>query len=135
MFVMPHVLNSHDEGFWISRDDFVRYFDATDFLKRDRVGVEPLYLDSWFYELDGKRYFILPVVQFFQGKTQFINGRHRVAVLLQGGIERLPIAFATKTPSFSERDKDVLKSWGLEPVRLDRKFLIPDFSIVKTEAS
>ncbi|OFZ97308.1 MAG: hypothetical protein A3H35_13070 [Betaproteobacteria bacterium RIFCSPLOWO2_02_FULL_62_17] len=87
-----------DEPFLVSRDAFLRLFDQHDFHCRDRKKVEPAYSEEWFTGVSGEiRGFLLPAVQFIAGKTQFISGRHRTAVLLPY-LTELPIAFATINP-------------------------------------
>ncbi len=81
-----------DRPFWISRYQFEKYFDQSDFACRKCIDVQDVYLSEWFHSSDhGERMFILPTVQFVNRKTQFINGRHRTAVLMQH-LGLLPIA-------------------------------------------
>jgi hypothetical protein len=80
--------------FWVTRKAFLEHFDQIDFLCRESKDVEASYLAAWFLTpKDGATGFLLPTVQFVAGKTQFISGRHRTAVLLPH-LKDLPIAFS-----------------------------------------
>lgn len=67
--------------------------------------VTDAYLAEWFHcDAEGKRYFSLPPISVNQGRTQFISGRHRTAVLLRH-LEHVP-------PSFDFRDiRDNDNAW------------------------
>ena len=94
MLIPPHVDHPDDEPFWISKEVFSTYFDQDDFVRMRHVErVSSTYRPEWFPLVDGVRRFQLPVVSFVSGRTQFINGRHRTAVLLDY-LEELPFALA-----------------------------------------
>ncbi|MGL6160802.1 hypothetical protein [Microbulbifer sp.] len=65
----------------------------------------------------------LPTVQLISGVTQFINGRHRTAVLLKK-IDRIPMAFVARGAL------DLAKKLGLEPVALNEHIELPDLPMV-----
>jgi hypothetical protein len=89
----PGLTVESDVPCWITREVFFQNFDQHDFKFRDSLEIVPAYLTEWFYTPDkGIKRFILPSVQFVAGSTQFINGRHRTAVLLKY-FDELPIAF------------------------------------------
>ncbi len=93
MHVIAELTCSSDEPYWVARESFMAHFDQADFLYREHVEVVPAYLDAWFTRTSTQtRGFLLPSVQFTGGKTQFISGRHRTAVLLPH-LDELPVAF------------------------------------------
>jgi len=116
-----------DEPFWIARTIFYEYFDQDDFLKRECVNVSQNYLEAWFVnESNGARKFMLPTVQYIGGKTQFINGRHRAAVLIKC-MARVPIAFAMS----SSESKDWLAFLPKVSMGPAEAIEIPDLPVVK----
>ena len=93
MKCLPALTDETDRAFWISREDFGRVFDQRDFNCRASKQIEENYSEYWVEEdLQGNLCFRLPVVDVVSGTTQFINGRHRTAVLLRK-LPRVPIAF------------------------------------------
>lgn len=131
MQAYPHVLASHDEAFWVPKEVFLSRFDQEDFACRECNDVERHYLDSWFYDDGGKQFFILPVVQLIGGKTQFINGRHRLAVLLPH-LDRFPVAFCFKSwgaPDPAKRQTAL--EWGIEPMSMNTPFALPRLPFVQ----
>jgi hypothetical protein len=101
MLVYPYVDSPRDCPYWISNKDFDTYFDQHDFMNnRDVKYVTPAYRRDWFFEKNNRLNFILPVVSFVGVSTQFINGRHRVAVLLTE-LTELPIALDTDPFAFN----------------------------------
>jgi hypothetical protein len=117
-----------DRPCWVSRRLFYKYFDQTDFLNRDCLEVEPLYLSDWFkpksigYEF---LFFELPTVQFVGGKTQFINGRHRAAVLIKY-LDDLPLALAMPLDRQQDFPPEVIR----RQIRSAEVFEIPELPIV-----
>lgn len=102
MLVHPFIRLPTDEPFWISRDDFVAYFDQDDFYYHRKVkSVEAAYRKDWFRVDKGITKFEIPVVTFVGAKTQFIQGRHRTAVLISH-IPELPIALVSARLSLEE---------------------------------
>src|SRR4029079_18588645 len=94
MRCLPELTLSSDSPYWVARDAFLSHFDQADFHCRESHHIVPSYLSDWFYTPeDGTMRFCLPTVMFIAGKTQFINGRHRTAVLLPH-LKELPIAFS-----------------------------------------
>lgn len=115
-----------DLPYWVPREKFLMLFDQEDYEFRHRRRVSLAYLCDWFVRPQGELpHFILPTVQFVNGKTQFINGRHRTAVLINY-MECLPLSlaipFPMPQPEFSEVTKYPLDT-GV-PLRL------PDLKIV-----
>ncbi len=95
MQVLAFVNDLRDEPFWISRKAFLAYFDQEEFVRNRAVrDVTQAYRRDWFKDRCGRLKFILPAVTYVGDKTQFIGGRHRIAVLLQL-MPELPIALAT----------------------------------------
>ena len=127
MRCLPTLTLDTDVPFWVTIEVFRQHFDQEDFLFRESISIKPLYLDEWFYTpADGIRRFVLPTVQIVSGKTQFINGRHRTAVLL-GYLENLPIAFSLQNPAA----KVFLSRLPLLPLAIDKLIELPDLPIVK----
>ena len=126
MRCLPQLTKIDDEPYWVTRKAFLQHFDQSDFRCRESLVITPSYLSEWFYSKpDGTLHFMLPTVHFVAGKTQFINGRHRTAVLLPY-LEELPFAFAvsTKTQFFLHR-------MSLRPLDLNQSIELPNLSIVK----
>ena len=95
MQVFAFVNHPSDEPFWIPREAFLAHFDQEEFVGNRAVrDVTQAYRRDWFKDGCGRLEFILPSVSYVKDKTQFINGRHRIAVLLQH-MPELPIALAT----------------------------------------
>lgn len=96
MHILPFVDQPDDEPFWVSREAFAIHFDQDDFVHERVVReVTSAYRREWFPHINGVAKFQIAVVTFVGGKTQFINGRHRTAVLLPH-LKELPIALATR---------------------------------------
>ena len=113
MFTYVDLDTDTDTAFWVSKDKFFECFDQHDFVfYRDIKSVTQGYLKDWFYtNPNGTKCFVLPTVSFVNDKTQFINGRHRTAVLLEH-LNELPFAFAkpldgNMTPIFNIVDRRV----------------------------
>jgi hypothetical protein len=114
-----------DQLFCIPKQKFLGHFDQLDFLCRDRKVVIPAYLEEWFTSSDTSPCaFHVPSVQFIAGRTQFISGRHRIAVLLPH-LEELPISFTViNSPPLEFRALLALRS-----VVNDELFELPDLPI------
>ena len=126
MRCLPGLTQNSDTPFWVTRNAFLEHFDQADFLCRESGAVIPAYLAAWFHKpKGGADQFCLPVVMFIAGKTQFINGRHRTAVLLPY-LEELPIAFS----QFNKPPQDFLSRLNLRPLPLDQYIDLPDFPIL-----
>ena len=127
MRCLPDLTHPDDTPYWVTRDAFCKHFDQADFLCRQVENVTPSYLAEWFHTpADGIRRFILPTVQFIAGKTQFISGRHRTAVLLQY-LEDLPIAF----PVINRPPQNFLIRLALRSLEFHELIDLPDLPIVK----
>lgn len=131
MLCLPYVTVATDEPFWVPKSIFFQHFDQDDFLCRESVDVTPSYLASWFYvSVDGRRRFELPAVHFVAGKTQFISGRHRTAVLLPY-LDKLPIAFSLLRYGIPDDSlRRFLNPMGLIPMNLREWIELPDLPIV-----
>jgi len=124
MLCLPALKLNIDVPYWVTIEVFRQYFDQEDFNCRESERINSLYLDDWFYmPTDGIRRFLLSTVQIINGKTQFINGRHRTAVL-QKYLENLPIAFIQNHES-----KDFLSRLSLPLLAIDKLIELPDLPI------
>jgi len=127
MRCLPDLTISSDLPFWITREMFLEHFDQVDFLCRKSKDVKPMYLAQWFNALDnGDILFLLPTVLFIEGKTQFISGRHRTAVLLPY-LKNLPIAFSL----VNKPPQEFLYRVVLRPLALHEFIELPDLPIVE----
>ena len=95
MKCLPYVDFDTDTAYWVTKEKFHNCFDLHDFNHyRNAKSVKQRFLKDWFYiNPNGDKCLILPTVQFVNGNTQFISGRHRTAVLLEH-LNELPFAFA-----------------------------------------
>jgi hypothetical protein len=83
-----------DSSYFIPKDKFLILFDQSDFTNRKCQNVRSEYRSDWFVKNDyNENCFILPVVAFINNRTQFINGRHRTAVLLKY-MDLIPLTLA-----------------------------------------
>ncbi len=124
----PEVNLDTDIPYWVPRNIFYTHFDQDDFRCRESIAVRPAYLADWFYTPEGgPTRFFLPTVQLISGKTQFINGRHRTAVLLPF-LEKLPIAVACE----SGKAAAWVDKLGLDSFSLDCWIDLPDLPILST---
>ena len=118
-----------DLPFWVPREQFLTLFDQVDFAHRECQDVKSEYRSDWFYELDGaSRSFIIPTVQFCNGRTEFINGRHRTAVLIKY-LDFLPLALVH--PFLIE--KSLLDQITRRPIRKNQLIDLPDLPILKSD--
>lgn len=121
----PALTLDADSPFWVARDVFEREFDQEDFFHRDQEQIERNYSKHWFYlDEKGRTCFLLPTVNLISGTTQFINGRHRFAVLMEL-LDTIPIA------SVSGGALDLAKTLGLEPVCIGTVIELPDLPVVE----
>lgn len=126
MRCLPDLTLISDMPFWVTQEAFLEHFDQVDFLCRESKDVAPSYLAAWFHKMDdGITRFLLPTVQFVAGKTQFISGRHRTAVLLQY-LKNLPIAFSL----VNKPSQDFLIRLALRPLSLHEFIELPDLPIL-----
>lgn len=113
-----------DRPFWVTREVFSQNFCLRDFRCRNSQEIEENYSTHWFdQDKQGNRLFFLPTVQVISGATQFINGRHRTAVLVERA-DRIPIAFAGG-PAL-----EMAARLSLEEVATDKPIALPDLPIV-----
>lgn len=129
MYCIPALNCTTDIAYWITKDSFFKYFDQEDFKCRKVLNVSQAYLDDWFYSPNDRiSFFYLPVFTLTKdGKTHFISGRHRTAVILPD-IDELPISFAT--PMFGVTN--LLNYLDKRPLDLKELIELPDFPIVKS---
>jgi hypothetical protein len=112
---------------WVTREDFHRYFDQTDFLNRKVRDVQAAYLKNWFHTSDdGSTHFSIPVVGALNKSTDLIGGRHRLAVLLPH-LADLPIAFATG--QLQSEARRFLETIPRRPLNLAVPLWIPDLPV------
>jgi hypothetical protein len=128
MYVFAEVGISSDLPYWITRDDFFKYFDQEDFnANREAASVAPAYLKAWFHEMNnGDRKFYIPIAGAVGRRTDLIGTRHRLAVILPH-VDPLPIAFATgHLTTMAQRTIAAIPKRPLDP---EIAFWIPDFPI------
>lgn len=116
-----------DQPYWIDKSTFLEHFDQHDFIeRRDVMDVEPYYRQDWFEtSADGHLQFILPAVFLIDSKSQFINGRHRTAVLFANNVKKIPIAFDVSKPN----TKAFVKRLQLQRIRDDEILRLPALPI------
>ena len=128
MRCFPAITLSTDRPFWISKRSFLHYFDQDDFHCRMVQEPAPCYLASWFFVAADKRHsFVLPTIHFVAGRTQFINGRHRTAVVFDH-LDELPLAFAFHPHS----DSSVFELMQARVLDTNREIELPDLNIVES---
>ena len=125
MLVLPWIGLVTDQPFWITREKFFEQFDQDDFYRREIASVQPTYLAAWFGNYtSGARFFRIPTVGLLSSGTQFVNGRHRAAVLLNF-LDEIPVAFALNPLSnrllFGKLEK--------RPLDLTQLIFLPDLPV------
>ncbi|MEW8262888.1 MAG: hypothetical protein AB2736_11040 [Candidatus Thiodiazotropha taylori] len=110
-----------DKAFWVSLEVFEAQFDLGEYNEfRDVRVVERNYAKQWFYlDQSGILRFSLPVIDYYNGSTEFINGRHRTAVLFNE-LDRIPMALSQRAT------KVLLSRSALTPLRENEQFILPD---------
>jgi len=127
MRCLPAVSLDTDIPFWISKNAFFRHFDQKDFMCRDVEHVVDAYLEEWFHaDSNGNRRFLIPPVSVRQKVTQFISGRHRIAVLLRH-LDNVPLAFDSRFTTSDE--EDWVWSIAAGPVEKGVHIELPDLPI------
>ncbi len=124
MHCLPDLTTGRESPFWVNRSSILKYFNQADFHCRESRNVVSAYLTEWFHTPeDGILRFNLPTVQFLTGTgmTEFINGRHRTAVLMQY-LNEIPIAFSEVSPPPHE----FLSQLSLRPLSLHESLELPD---------
>ena len=124
MRCLPEVTLPTDQPFWVTKASFFAYFDQADFQCRDQVAPVAAYRSDWF--CDGQTRFILPTVAMIGGKTQFVSGRHRTAVLLEF-LEELPIAFAR--PILDPTAIHIIEEIPKRSLALTEHIFLPDLPV------
>lgn len=125
MLVLPWIGRDTDQPFWITREKFFDQFDQNDFHCREVGSVQPTYFADWFgHFTSGARFFRIPSVGLLSSGTQFVNGRHRAAVLLNF-LDEIPVAFAV-TPFSNLILFDRLEK---RPLDLTQQIFLPDLPV------
>jgi hypothetical protein len=124
---LPYVNLPTDAPWWVAKSAFLEHFDQNDFLCRHIKSVTDAYLKEWFHGgPDETRYFNIAPVSVINGKTQFISGRHRTAVLL-AHLERIPLSFAMR--DIRDADRDWIHSVALTPIDTHTLIDLPNLPI------
>lgn len=111
----------------MSKSSFLQHLDQGDFLTRCSKEVVDAYLQDWFYfAADGTRFYKIPAVSVHAGRTQFIGGRHRTAVLLKH-LDSFPLAFDTRY--LAGDDRMWIESIVGGPIDADTVIELPDLPI------
>ncbi len=128
MRCLPYVHLETDVPFWVSKSSFLQHFDQYDFLHwRAATNVVDAYLEDWFkVTADGARFFKIPPVGVCSGRTVFITGRHRTAVLLKH-LDRVPLSFDTR--DIARTDWAWVHSVVESPIETDTVIELPDLPI------
>lgn len=127
MRCLPYVHFAHRYSLVGRQICFPLHFDQQDFMYRQVASVVDAYLEEWFHDGPaGTRYFKIPPVSVINGKTQFISGRHRTAVLLRH-LECIPLSFHMR--KISDADTDWIRRIALSPIETDTLFALPDLPI------
>lgn len=130
MRCLPYIDLPTDAPWWIAKSAFYAHFDQKDFLCRRIKDVSDAYLEDWFHDDQARtRFFKIPPVSVSNGKTQFISGRHRTAVLLQH-LDCIPISFHMR--EISDADTDWIRRIALSPIAADTLIELPDLPIRPT---
>lgn len=131
MRCLPELTVATDHPIWVRRDAFFAHFDQADFYCREAQVVQKAYLADWFHSPAPEHiHFMLPAFQILRGKTEFISGRHRVAVLLDY-LSLLPMAVVR----VDQQGEPLLDRIIERPLRLDEYIDLPDLPIVESFAS
>lgn len=127
MRCLPQVQLDTDIPYWVSRASFLQHFDQTDFLIRNVKDVVNAYLEDWFcVDAEGTRRYKIPPVGVYRGRTQFISGRHRTAVLLKY-LDRVPLSFDTR--NVTDTDRVWIDSVVAARIETDTVIELPDLPI------
>jgi hypothetical protein len=128
MRCLSHVSLETDVPYWVSKSSFLQHFDQDDFNRHRKIkSVINAYLEDWFFvDAAGTRFFKIPPVSVVSGRTQFIGGRHRIAVLLKY-LDRIPLAFATR--DISDADRAWVDSIVAARIEFDEVLELPDLPI------
>ncbi|WP_133468027.1 hypothetical protein [Paraglaciecola marina] len=123
-------LDSGDRYYVLNRDYFNEYVDKEDFNCRKSLSIEQAYHKNWF-EVENK--FLPPILFFYNGKLQFINGRHRTALLFEF-LSEIPVIFLSPDAKLRITDDEVRFNLGLlnkiaKPMESAQCFEFPDFAI------
>lgn len=127
MLAFPYLTLNSDEPYWVTRETFLSAFNQEDFTFREVLNIDYAYLSDWFHTKENTElYFSLPTVGVVSSKTQFINGRHRTAVLL-AHLEEIPVAFAMD--DLNPDARRFIENIPKRPLSLTESFFLPDLPI------
>jgi len=85
------------------------------------------YLDDWFLDGPGNtRFFAIPAVSVSMGRTQFISGRHRTAVLLRH-LDYIPLSFDMR--QITDADCQWIYAIVSTPIETHTLMNLPDLPI------
>jgi len=130
MRCFPLTVAARDEPFWVPKKVFCAHFDLDDLKCREVINTTAAYYPKWITSAEnGALLFELPTVMFISGKTQFISGRHRTAVLLSY-LDAMPIAFAEVMPGNEGRP---IWFQCLRPVDRTKTIELPDLPFIGAE--
>lgn len=113
-----------DKAYFITKNDFLSNFNQNDYFCRESIIIKQQYLSSWFYTEKEQKWFYVPTVNFIGEETQFINGRHRTAVLFNE-INVIPMAFA------QGEAQDYAKHLKLKTIQSEEEIELPDLKIIE----
>lgn len=119
----PSTNREDDAVFWVPRSVFDLNFDLNDFRDREVINIDLGYMSEWFFDDNGKVYFDLPVINFINGKTQFVNGRHRTEVLYRL-IDCIPMGFV------DGEARDFAVALGLQPLIMEECIKLPELEFL-----
>lgn len=127
MRCLPYVHLDSDAPWWVSKSSFFAHFDQRDFMCRTNTQVVDAYLEDWFHDGPaGTRFFKIPPVSVIHGRTQFISGRHRTAVLLEH-LERIPVSFDMRY--IHDEDTGWIRRIAVAPISLQTLMELPDLPV------
>ena len=123
-------VESGDEYFVLNRDDFNEYVDRDDFNCRKAVHLEHKFHKNWF---DSDNKFLPPILYFNRRKIQFINGRHRTALLFEF-LPEIPVIFLSPDAKLRVTNEEKRFNVGLlykiaKPMLSRQYFEFPNFPI------
>lgn len=125
---------NEDPLFWITKREFEIYISQKDFIEnRDQKDVENKFSEDCFDSKDKRIFFPASVAILREDRTtQFINGRHRTAVLLKF-IDPIPLGFVVsahrRCPSGYMDGEEYALSLGLSPIMPGSIIELPDLPI------
>ena len=121
-----------DPLFWVEKNKFYDNFDLLDFNENREVrDVKDFYLNDWFGfdKRDKAVFYVAPVRLKVNGKTEFLGGRHRTAVLLNH-LDVIPLGFVRGSipPTYGDAEKWA-ESLGFKKILENEILKLPDLQI------